>query len=307
MVKPKDYSSSRRQARLECASIVILLITLSAVLVPGLVASIVVLRWPRADPMAPTINVVAIESEVRQHRRLVAFIRSRLSPQSTTGLLLSAAILVVVLGTAGVGVVLFMIHTNTGFARLDHSASLFGAHHATALSTRVLRIYTQLGGALVIVPLGLVVAIIETIRQRRAAVVGFLTLVVGGQFLVANVTKSIVDRARPHFDQLTGFSGPSFPSGHAVACAACLAAFALLLGRGRSRGTRALLATLAVDLSTGIACTRVMLGVHWLTDVLGGLAMGWAWFASCSIAFGGRHLHFGAPVKSAQEALASPR
>jgi undecaprenyl-diphosphatase len=202
-------------------------------------------------------------------------------------------------------IVLVMIHTNTGFARLDRSVSLFGAHHATALSTRFLRFYTQLGGALVIVPLGVIVAIAEAIRQRSVAIVAFLTLVVGGQFLVANVIKAIVDRARPNFDQLTGFSGPSFPSGHAVATAGCLAAFALVIGRRRSIKVRAILAGLAVGLATGIACCRVMLGVHWLTDVLGGLALGWAWFALCSIAFGGYQLRFGAPAKTAEETVTS--
>ncbi|MDQ1378742.1 MAG: hypothetical protein QOE15_2915, partial [Acidimicrobiaceae bacterium] len=39
----------------------------------------------------------------------------------------------------------------------------------------------------------------------------------------------------------------------------------------------------------------------WLTDVLAGLALGWAWFALSSIAFGGRILRFGAPVAQAQE------
>jgi undecaprenyl-diphosphatase len=179
---------------------------------------------------------------------------------------------------------------------------LFGEHHATVLSTRFLRFYTQLGGALVIVPLGVIVAIVETIRQRSVGIVTFLTLVVGGQFLIANIIKSIVDRARPDFDQLTGFSGSSFPSGHAVAAAACLAAFALVIGRRRSVKVKALLSGLAVGLATGIACCRVMLGVHWLTDVLGGLALGWAWFALCSIAFGGYQLRFGAPAKTAKEA-----
>lgn len=283
----------------------ILSITLLAIVIPGLIAAMIAYRWPQAAPTAPKIDVEKVRSETRRHPRLAAFTHSRLDPGSATGLVLSGAIVVFVVGAAAVGIVLFMIHTNTGFARLDRSASLFGAHHATALSTRVLRLYTQLGGALVIVPLGVIVAIVESIRQRSIAVVTFLALVVGGQFLVANVIKSIVGRARPHFDQLTGFSGPSFPSGHAVASAACLAALALVIGRRRSLGVRAILAGLAVGLATGIACTRVMLGVHWLTDVLGGLALGWAWFALCSIAFGGYQLRFGAPAKTAEETVTS--
>ena len=280
-------------------------ITLLTVIIPGVAAGLFAYRWPQAAPTAPKISVPKVKQEARRHPRLVAYTRSRLDPGSATGLLLSAAILVFVVGAALVAIVLVMIHTDSGFARLDRSASLFGAHHATALSTNFLRFYTQLGGALVIVPLGVIVAIAETIRQRSAAVFAFLTLVVGGQFLVANVLKAIVDRARPNFDQLTGFSGSSFPSGHAVAAAACLAAFALVIGRRRSLRVRAILAGLAVGLATGIACCRVMLGVHWLTDVLGGLALGWAWFALCSIAFGGYQLRFGAPAKTAEETVSS--
>jgi undecaprenyl-diphosphatase len=40
-----------------------------------------------------------------------------------------------------------------------------------------------------------------------------------------------------------------------------------------------------------------MLDVHWLTDVMAGLALGWAWFSVSAIAFGGRLLHFGASVE----------
>ena len=48
-----------------------------------------------------------------------------------------------------------------------------------------------------------------------------------------------------------------------------------------------------------IAATRVLLDVHWLSDVVAGLALGWAWFAACAIAFGGRLLRFGATAEAA--------
>ena len=53
-------------------------------------------------------------------------------------------------------------------------------------------------------------------------------------------------------------------------------------------------------LAVAVACTRVFLDVHWLTDTLAGLFLGWAWFAAVSIAFGGRRfLRFGAAAEEA--------
>ena len=280
-----------------------LLISLVATIVPGIIAWSIALRWPRADLMAPAASSDMIVTESRRHRRFVTYVNSHLSAEFSTGVALAVTVVLIIATAAGVGVLLVMIRTHTGLAKWDEAASVFAAAHATSPSDQVLRELTQLGGALWIVPLGVLVAVVETIRQRSSAVVIFLTLVVGGQFLVANVIKALVDRARPTLDQLTGFSGPSFPSGHAVASAACFAAYALVIGRGRALSAKAALAGLAVGLATGISCSRVLLGVHWLTDVLGGLLIGWAWFAMCSVAFGGRQLKFGSSATLARKVV----
>src|SRR5439155_966396 len=79
--------------------------------------------------------------------------------------------------------------------------------------------------------------------------------------------------------------GPSFPSGPSATAAAVYAGAALLLGRRRSHATRATLTGLAVGIAVAVASSRVLLDVHWLSDVIAGLLLGWAWFAACGIAF----------------------
>ncbi len=51
-----------------------------------------------------------------------------------------------------------------------------------------------------------------------------------------------------------------------------------------------------------MACSRVLLDFHWVSDVVAGLALGWGWFAVCAIAFGGWLLRLGAPVETAAQA-----
>jgi undecaprenyl-diphosphatase len=203
-------------------------------------------------------------------------------------------------GLAAVGALLLMIHSDSGFARWDKSFGQWGADHATAASTTFLRDVSLLGGTMGVITLAVVVALVEFVRLGRRRVVVFLAVVMIGISILLNVVKLIVNRARPDIRRLTGFSGSSFPSGHAATAAAMFAAFALVLGRRRSIRAKAVLAGIAVGVAVSVATTRVLLGVHWFTDVLAGLALGWAWFAVCSMAFGGRLLRFGAPVEAVE-------
>lgn len=268
----------------------------------GLIAWAVTLRWPNHDPAAPSIGPGSpvLEASAGRRARLRALWRARLDPEVATGLALTLAVATFVALLAMAGILLLMVRTETGVARFDLASARWGATHATIGSTAVLRRLSLLGGTAGVVFVAVAAGLVEYRRLPDRAVPALLAATVLGQFAVTNGIKEIVERARPDISQLTGFAGSSFPSGHASAAAATFAVVALLAGRRRSRSARAVIAGAAVAVAVIVAGTRVLLGVHWLTDVLAGLAVGWAWFALWSIAFGGRLLEFGAPAALAE-------
>jgi undecaprenyl-diphosphatase len=200
----------------------------------------------------------------------------------------------------GVGIVLAMVHNRSGLESWDGAFARFGARHATSGSTSAMRTLSNLGGTAGVLAIAVVATCVELVRRPTRSLPLFMALVVGGQLALSNGIKTLVERARPDIRPLTGFAGTSFPSGHSTAAAATLAAVALIITRGRSRRTTVTVASVAAGLAVVVAGTRVMLGVHWFTDVTAGLLLGWGWFALCSIAFGGRLLHFGEPVAEAE-------
>ena len=241
-----------------------------------------------------------------RHPRLRHVLRSRMDPATATGLTLTAALVVLIAGGLVTGMLAVALRSNPGRFGFDARAGEWAHRHATTFSTNGLDTVTQLGATGTVIILAAALAIAETLRRPDRWIVPFLVLVVGGQHVLSSATKELVDRARPTLNPVAETLGPSFPSGHTTAAAAFYAAAALLLGRGRGPHARSLLAGAAVGIAVAVACSRVLLDVHWVSDVVGGLALGWAWFAVCAIAFGGRLLRFGATAEAVERQVAEP-
>jgi membrane-associated phospholipid phosphatase len=260
-------------------------------------------RFPRTQSVA---RVAAVAGEdASRSPRLRALARSRLDPNVGTGLALTAALVVAIFGGVVLGVLAYLVRSSSLLVGVDNAAAKWGHRHAGPTATHVLTAVTQLGNIRVVVVLGALLVAVATFRERTLWVGLFVLTVLGGEELVTTVVKTLVDRARPTFNPAAATLGPAFPSGHSATAAAFYAAAALVLARRSPRGRRAVLAGLAAAIAAAVAASRVLLDDHWLSDVIAGLALGWAWFAVCGIAFGGRILRFGAALEIAEEAASA--
>jgi undecaprenyl-diphosphatase len=104
-----------------------------------------------------------------------------------------------------------------------------------------------------------------------------------GNILLNNVLKLFFDRERPSvFEWGTHAASSSFPSGHAMSATVVYGTVAYLLARLQKHlWARAITLSFAVILVTLICLTRLYLGVHYPSDVLGGIIVGLAWAGFC--------------------------
>ena len=99
---------------------------------------------------------------------------------------------------------------------------------------------------------------------------GALVLAASGVFVITSVIKVLADRPRPAAG--AGLD-PSFPSGHTAYVTAVLGLMVVLLAQRQRWGLAAAAGLVVVAMGP----SRVLLGVHWLSDVLAGYAIGLAW------------------------------
>ncbi|CAB3389646.1 phosphatase PAP2 family protein [Kyrpidia spormannii] len=154
--------------------------------------------------------------------------------------------------------------------------------HASPALTWVMKIITDLGSWVVVVPVSVLVALwLYSDRERRGDF-PFFVLAVAGASLLNGLLKWAFQRPRPGFG-LVEAAGYSFPSGHSMEAFSFYGSVAILLwGYARSRRAKVMLAGSAAVLVAAVGLSRMYLGVHYPSDVIGGFIASTIWLSLCA-------------------------
>ena len=172
-----------------------------------------------------------------------------------------------------------------GGAIVPLDASLTAAVQGLPVPTWLWVACTELGGD-VRAPIGIALVLGAVLSRRfRLALILAVILVVATLF--TDLVKDAVARPRPPGEALVPATGYSFPSGHALGSAVTYGLIALVAWRSRvSSGVRRAAAIAGVTIPLLVGLSRVALGVHYPTDVLGGWLAGTAFIALAALAIG---------------------
>jgi membrane-associated phospholipid phosphatase len=267
--------------------LILVVVTLTAAAAQALVAS----RGPfrRAASAAASSDGAEATREIGGSR-VGNWLAACRHPAAAAALALCLALVVSVLGWLLVAGLALLVRTHEPLLDLDSSVADWGRTHASEFSTRVLETITLLGDTRVAAGFAVLLLLAEALRGPRLRVAIFVVAVVAGNNLITSVVKNVMDRARPELAPIAHALGPSFPSGHSSTAAAFYAAAAVVLARRRGDTAFIAFTSIAVAIAVAVACSRVLLDVHWLSDVVAGLALGWAWTTLCAVVLGGRLL-----------------
>ena len=141
-----------------------------------------------------------IETGLEKSPWLRRLLRDRLDPATATGLALTLALGLAIVGGALIGMLAYLVRSSGTLVHVDFSVGQWGVDNATSWSTDALRLITQLGSTYFIVIALVVVAVAEYVRIPNRWVPVFLVTVMVGDVLLVNTIKGILDRVRPTFD-----------------------------------------------------------------------------------------------------------
>jgi undecaprenyl-diphosphatase len=231
---------------------------------------------PLARVVRPLVRRVAVPF-ARRVKRPVRFAWNRLTP-GALGLELSTVIAV-----TGVGLYLFIALRqqveDNGILRIDDRALDWARTINSPQLDDLAKLVGHLGDQLVVWVVVLLAVAIGVLRRAAWPALSLL-LAFPLTILAVHWAKDDVARPRPP-DPVAASSGFSFPSAHAAYAVAWVAAAAVAMPPGVARRTAAIVG--AILIAAMVGASRVHLRVHYLSDVLGGYALGAAIFGFCGI------------------------
>ena len=190
---------------------------------------------------------------------------------------------------AAVGLLVFVLlaraYVDGGLVvSFDDNVSRWVADTVPGWVEQVARVVTWFGGA---IGTGVVTAaaLVVLWRSNRRPDALFLAGAVGGISVLVPVLKAVYERARPDLGTVIALPHSySFPSGHAATAVVLYGALGILLAeRASSRLRAAEWLVGAALLALAIGTSRVLLNVHFVSDVAAGFAVGLAWLCCCAI------------------------
>ena len=170
---------------------------------------------------------------------------------------------------------------------VEHSLWQFFVDHHPGWLVDAAKLLSFVGDETVLFPVTLLVAVWALYRRRAdmLTLAPFAAMV--ASFFVVGVLKILINRSRPpETNRLVEVASASMPSGHAAYSAAlAMVVWIATEGRAGRKGWR----VLAVTLAGFIGASRLVLAVHWVSDVLAGWVVG-GLIGVCVVALLGRRL-----------------
>jgi undecaprenyl-diphosphatase len=239
--------------------------------------------------------------KLREHYPTVRrFLAARFERGEYLGLHLTLGLLICAAGLYFFATIAQQVVHQAPIVQLDNRVYDFLHSHGTVFGYGVWSVISSFGAGLTLTVLGIGVALLLGLRRRWVVLGGWAAALIGGGVL-DGVLKLVFRRQRPEtaLDFLSKMSW-SFPSGHSMGSLVTYGMLAYLLVlafKGRHHLQIAAMSG-AVILISAIGFSRLYLGVHYFSDVLGGYSAGALWLSACISGLEiSRRLKGGAPVE----------
>jgi len=162
----------------------------------------------------------------------------------------------------------------------DHSIISFIQGFESPGLTAIMKCFTFIGSTPSVAVISLFsLFFLYKVLKHRTELILFIAIIVGSPIL-NELLKLLFHRARPDFHRLIKINGYSFPSGHAMSAFAVYGVLSFLLWRHiPTRWGRTLLIVTSIIMILTIGISRIYLGVHYPSDVIGGYFASGCWLA----------------------------